>query len=664
MRKKYKKYGLLLANLLVTFLWLILVWLLYILFPSQSEVRITVSRVILFGITTQLLVLASQRRHQTLSGIQRFFTAATHPINLAVFRIVFFWSLFNSVNAAEIIWFSQLPPELKFPPTGLGWLLSYLPINQTLAGIFTTLLRVFSLTAMAGLFTRTSAVLTVILGVYALGIPQFFGKVNHYHHLLWFAAILAASRCGDVFSCDAVWKAWRRADRGIIEPPAASQAYALPLRFVWLLIGVIYFFPGFWKVCLSGFDWAFSENFKFQLYNKWSELDGWMPFFRLDQYPFLYKLSALGAIIFELSFIFLIFLPKLRLLAAFGGILFHSTINTFMRINSFWTLQVSYAAFFDWHAIFLRIGRWLYQKEMYLIYDGNCKLCRRTIASLRVFDVFGRVTYANALNDVALTNYRLDWLDSDAIMADMHVVVQKQAWKGFSAYRVLATRIPVLWPILPLLYVWPIPRIGRQIYRRVADSRTCSIAGTPPLEAGLIQTSRRSQRLRSRTVVLVGIFLLSVNSLCGIVGIYRSWPFALYPPFAILAKAQRESLEIVPLDSSGEIIPFDQQALKQKFSSDRFVGLTASMLGTGKQALNQQFSSDWVKGLISSILGSLDSPAQSRARFNALWQVAVQNDPNLRRADSVRFYKLTQWTTPDRQKENPINQELIFELKL
>jgi predicted DCC family thiol-disulfide oxidoreductase YuxK len=583
-----------------------------------------------------------------------------------VFRIVFFGCLFNSINTSEIVWFSQLPPELKFAPTGLGWLLSYLPINQTLAGASSTLLRVFSLTAMIGLFARTSAVLTVILGVYALGIPQFFGKVNHYHHLLWFAAILAVSRCADVFSCDAIRAAWKRADRGIVEPPAASQAYALPLRFVWLLIGIIYFFPGFWKVCLSGFDWAFSENFKLQLHNKWSELDGWMPFFRLDQYPLLYRLSALGAIIFELSFIFLIFFPRLRLLAALGGIMFHSAINTFMHISSFWTLQASYIAFFNWNAIFLRVGRWLYQEEMYLIYDGNCQLCRRTIASLRVFDTFGRVTYVNALDDVALTSHQLDWLDFDAILADMHVVVQRKAWIGFSAYRVLAARIILLWPILPLLYVWPIPRIGRRIYRRVADSRTCSISTPPPEGAGLgpVRTHRANQRLRSRAVMLVGIFLLSINSLCGMVGVYRAWPFALYPPFAILAEAQRESLEIVPLDSSGKTIPFDQQALKQKFSSDRFEGLTSSILGTGKQALRQQFASDWVEGLISSILGSVDSPAQTRIRLNAFWQVAVQNDPKLQQADSVRFYKVTRWTAPERQKENPVNQELIFELKL
>ncbi|MFE1744162.1 hypothetical protein [Coleofasciculus sp. H7-2] len=100
---------------------------------------------------------------------------------------------------------------------------------------------------MIGLFSRTSALLTAFIGFYALGIPQFFGKVDRDHHLLWFSAILAASRCGDYFSGDAIFTAWKRADRGVVEPPSSSSIYALPLRFVWLLLGIIYFFLGFWK---------------------------------------------------------------------------------------------------------------------------------------------------------------------------------------------------------------------------------------------------------------------------------------------------------------------------------------------------------------------------------------------------------------------------------
>ncbi len=654
-----KRFSGVLINAAVACFWLLLIGLSYHFFPNQPAVRLSASRIVLIGVAIQLLFVARQERAQIRHRVSVFFTAVTHPINLAVFRIVFFGCLFTAVNPAEIVWFSQLPPELQFAPTGLGWLLTNLPINQTLASISSYLIRLFALTGILGLFSRTSATLTVLLGIYALGIPQFFGKVNHYHHLLWFAAILAASRCGDMFSIDAVWAAWKRADRGVVEPPAESQVYALPLRFVWLLIGIIYFFPGFWKVWLSGFDWALSENFKFQLYNKWSELDGWLPFFRLDQYPLLYKPLALGAIIFELSFIFLIFWPRVRSLMAVGGIIFHAMVGKFMQIHNFWTLQANYVAFFDWHAFFQRLGSWLYPQQLYLVYDGNCQLCRRTIACLRVFDLLGRITYVNALDSQALRRQGLAWLDYDALMVDIHAVVQKQTWAGFAAYRVLAARMPIFWPILPLLSVWPIPKLGNQIYRRVADSRTCQVAH---LLASDSRLGKINSPHRTLAITAVGLFLLVINSICGLAGIYRAWPFALYPPFAVLAKETRESLEIIPLSSTGEPLPFDQQILKQKFAADRYEGLIYSILGTGRPDLDQ-YSSPWMQRLIASIVGSREDVAQQRVRLKALWQVAVQTDPRLAPAASVQFYKVRRWTTPQ-QSTHPIQRELIFELKL
>ncbi len=63
----------------------------------------------------------------------------------------------------------------------------------------------------------------------------------------------------------------------------------------------------------------------------------------------------------------------------------------------------------------------------------------------------------------------------------MHAIVQGKSYIGFSAYQALAARILILWPVLPFLYIWAILPIARRVYRRVADSRTCSIAEPPSL---------------------------------------------------------------------------------------------------------------------------------------------------------------------------------------
>ncbi len=126
------------------------------------------------------------------------------------------------------------------------------------------------------------------------------------------------------------------------------------------------------------------------------------------------------------------------------------------------------------------LGGLLYKKEMIVAYDGNCKLCCRTVAILKFFDIFGRIRYVNALDQEALKQPELSSFDPKALLEHMHAIVDKKSWKGFYAYRAISWRIPILWLALPFLYVWPIPWFGRKIYQHVADSRTCEIKKPKP----------------------------------------------------------------------------------------------------------------------------------------------------------------------------------------
>ena len=287
-----------------------------------------------------------------------FFQAETHPANLGVFRFALFAVLLTTVSPDQVLWYSGLPADLRVIPPGLSLVVDIMPITPGVAVWAIRLLYLFGTMAMLGLWSRTSAAIAVVLGLYVLGIPQIYGKINHYHHLIWFGALLAASPCGDALSIDALVGRWRGqpalALRGPV--PGPSRAYALPLRFAWLLIGVIYFFPGFWKVAFSGLDWALSDNLRFKMYASWINYAGWTPLFRLDQYPLLYRLGALATIAFELLFIFAVLLPRWRRVAVIGGLLFHLATRAFMGIF-FSSLVVCYVAFVDWHRIGVRLAR-------------------------------------------------------------------------------------------------------------------------------------------------------------------------------------------------------------------------------------------------------------------------------------------------------------------
>jgi predicted DCC family thiol-disulfide oxidoreductase YuxK len=586
--------------------------------------RVQFSRLVVLAVCMQAIVVAGLLWRETRRTVTAFFTATSAPINLAVFRIVFFAVLFHCVDVEHVVWFSQIPPELRFPPIGLGWLLPYVPVDPTTAAFTAAILQVCCLSALVGFFSRTSAGLAALLSVYVLGIPQLYGKVNHYHYLVAFAAILAASPCGDALSVDAVRNAWRRANDGQTAPPGPSMSYALPLRFVWLLMGLLYFFPGFWKLWSSGFDWIFSDNLRLQMYSKWLEYGDWTPFFRLDQHPALSQMGALFTIAFEISFVFLVFFPSLRLLAPLGGLVFHTLTYVFMCI--FFNVTAFYVAFVDWSALLMRLGRWFFPEPLSLVYDGRCPTCRRTIAIIRAFDVFGRVSYVDARDPDALRVNGLGWLDLDALDRDVHAVIGYRSWTGAAAYRMLGPRTPLLWPVLPLLT----RPIADRIYRHVADSRSCRL-------------HEPSGSLRPRdgfpgAIVVVGTLLVLVNLAFGALKIGNAWPFACYPTFHWIATPEVASIEVDVARSSDEV-PISLESLSAKLDSDV------------------------LRGLIGNLL-HVEDPTERALRLRSFWALCEQLEPGLADVNRVLFYKVTLATDPELRRHNPLRRELLAELKI
>ena len=249
----------------------------------------------LFGAALLGLVVLGLRHPEFVKKTWReFWYAVGHPFNLAVYRIVLFatifWDLDGDYPLRKLIFFGQLPTELRFPPRGLGPVTPHLPTSPELAvaGTSSSGLRVHrdgrAVQPNVGRRGRHR-------GRLRDGSAAVLRAGEHYHHMLWFAAVMACSRCGDFLSIDALRLAWRRADQGVVGRRPRRREYAL-LCMIWLLMGVIYFFPGFWKLWVSGLDWAFSEGFKNTLHMKWHQLEGWTPGFRIDRYPLLYQPAA------------------------------------------------------------------------------------------------------------------------------------------------------------------------------------------------------------------------------------------------------------------------------------------------------------------------------------------------------------------------------------
>jgi predicted DCC family thiol-disulfide oxidoreductase YuxK len=564
--------------------------------------------------------------------LRRYFSEADSPYNLALFRIVLFSCVLLSLDVDGLIWYSRVPVELRFPPFGMSRVLSVVPVTPALVHDVAVLFIFFSLLGLLGWFARLSSLAAALCGIYAWGTPQLFGKIDHvYHVLIWFMIILSASDCADVLSIDAIGKAFREADQGRLPNNGVSRKYGLPLRFIWLLMGIIYFFPGLWKL-LAGWRWEFSDSLKYRLYEKWFIL-GWVPSFRIDQHPWLLRLSAFATVSFELTFVFMIFFPWARWVAVAGGVFFHFMTNFFMRIT-FYQLQVCLVSFIDWAGIFVRAGAWLFKEPLYLFYDGNCKICRRTIFSIRQFDVFQRVVYVNALGREDVVPAKVPSIAAGDLARDMHAVIGREKRLGYEAYRALALRIPIFWPWVPFLWLWPVPVLGKLIYRKVADSRLCQ-RRTVPIPVESVRSNEKSQGIK--IIKWVGFFLLFVNSILGLDHMEAAWPFSCFPTFSALRDAPRvEKLMVYGVAGKTE-------------HSINFEGYFA------KYMENQKISN-----LTFEIMNTPDGALRD-SRFKSLVRMAGQTGVDLSGYSKIRFYKEDYDTDPDSGGHSALSRELLME---
>ncbi|WP_428938571.1 thiol-disulfide oxidoreductase DCC family protein [Fontivita pretiosa] len=112
----------------------------------------------------------------------------------------------------------------------------------------------------------------------------------------------------------------------------------------------------------------------------------------------------------------------------------------------------------------------------FVLYDGGCRLCRDSVHIIRYLDLLHRIVPLDAANDWPRVHARFPHIWEQDAMRDMHVVSSDgRTYRGYDGFRSIAWALPPVWPILPLLYLPPIPQLGRRIYRRIADAR-CTTA--------------------------------------------------------------------------------------------------------------------------------------------------------------------------------------------
>ena len=528
--------------------------------------------------------------------LRSFFTSTSHPVNLGVCRIILFWQVLASNFAIP----SQPEQRTLVMPPGWGWAADILPVGADTYSTATFIFTACCGAALLGLWTRLVIPCATLLGLYVMGLPQFFGKIDHYHFLWWFMVILSVSPCSDALSVDALWRSLRTA-----ELPRPSRAYGLPLRLIWLLIGLLYFFPGFWKYVLSGSEWALSENLKFKMYAKWFELDGFRPLIRVDEYPLLYQSGAVGTILFELGFLFALLFPLTRAIFVVWGLLFHQITRMLMNI-SFSSLVWMYVVFVDWHALFSCVGRLLFPSRLVITYDPNSTAARQRVALLQACDLLDTVAFEGLPGGSGAAAGRSLTLAN-----------------GANAWTAILVRVPLALLAAPMLLV-------------------AQLRDRPPF-ADSSELSANLPAHRLWPTASVGAFLLVLNGAFGL-ALVDSWPFAVYPTFAAIEEPYLPALVMAAYDEEGkqiaEIAPHREAAFRSSFVS-----------GTR------------LYGYIKNILADSNA-GQAERKMRSLWGLWKATDERVRGARRIRFYRAVFSTVPEHAGAPYRQRQLLLEFPI
>lgn len=107
-----------------------------------------------------------------------------------------------------------------------------------------------------------------------------------------------------------------------------------------------------------------------------------------------------------------------------------------------------------------------------VLFDGMCQFCIASVGILRRLDWLKRMHWQNARDTDRLPPCAVP-LELAAMLEEMHLVTpdRKRSVAGFSAFRWMAWRIPLLLPLAPFLYLPGVLWLGNRIYLTIARNR-------------------------------------------------------------------------------------------------------------------------------------------------------------------------------------------------
>lgn len=373
-------------------------------------------------------------------------------------------------------------PALKLLLLPLGW--GARPSLALLDALF-WLGQAAALLALLGLFSRVSMAVLAYTVTVIITHKFSYGELHHRQTLLvimlW---VLTLAPIGRALSLDAIRRRWRQARvAGAFrpDPPDADLSVHArwPLRLGQWLLALAYLSAAASKLEGGGLEWMNGTTLAYYLAYDGMMWDRPVGVF-LAQIGWLMLALSVFTMLFEGTFWAAIVVPRAAWVYVSAGIALHIGIYLAQRAP-FFTFMALYVVFLPqlrkdarWLVARFRgrAGTVLNRERMAIVYDGLCPLCIRTMAVVDVLDGGRRLEYVDLEADWARARERAPSLTREDALAAMHVVTPAGGiFRGFDGFRALAAATPALRLVAPLLYIPPIPPLGRGVYRWVAARR-------------------------------------------------------------------------------------------------------------------------------------------------------------------------------------------------
>jgi len=275
---------------------------------------------------------------------------------------------------------------------------------------------------------------------------------------LYLMIALSFTPCGDGWSVDRLRRVYR--GRPVPDADRPSAVYGWSRYMCWVVIAAPYVESGLAKLRFGGLAWFNAANMRNILYESTlmpREFD-WQLALHLAPAPdFVFSLLALVSVIGEASFGLVLFSRVARRILPIAMIAMHLGILALQKIL-FLDLILLQLAFIDFKEIRMKIAKRLAVSRgpIQVTYDESSAFGRRAIRVLACLDLFGRLTWVPAAGPPGIEG------------GELRVSSRGRVYRGVDACRIIARAIPLLWALLPFLYLPGVYALGTAAWRHVS----------------------------------------------------------------------------------------------------------------------------------------------------------------------------------------------------